>query len=153
MVLFDGALFVLAFRIGVRHVREVQCLQGSQGGVEESECNTPGTQHPGQGTLHGLELRRRNKSSSRVNKGKGRTLMVKKIVGAEPASMVEIMLCDSILYYFVYVRSLYAFSFLLPPSSQWTLTGVQAHLNKCGQRTGMGHAEGASLPSPSLLAG
>jgi hypothetical protein len=110
MVLFDGALFVRALRIGIRHAKEVQCLQRSEGGIEEGERNIRETENLSQGASHGLKLRGRHRCLSRVNKG--RAPMVRKMVGTEPASMVEIMLRDSILYYFVYVRSFYAVPFL-----------------------------------------
>lgn len=104
MVVFDGALFVLALRIGIRHVREVQCLQRRVGEMEEGEQNV---QEADQGTPQGMRLWGRNERPSGVNKGC--TSMVERMAGAEPASIVEIMLRDSILYYFVCVCSFFFF--------------------------------------------
>jgi hypothetical protein len=104
-LLFDFMLCVLAVRVAIRHIRELQCLHVSLQIGESTQQNEKGAQQTGEGAEeNGVSW------SKRLGRGWGskgwiRASMMRMVVGATPASIVEVMLRDSILYYFAYVLS------------------------------------------------
>ncbi|KAF9461230.1 hypothetical protein BDZ94DRAFT_1299385 [Collybia nuda] len=84
IILFDFMLFVFAVRIGLRHVRETQCLHRRGGGLNQVAGGV-----------------RWGKQKDRSSGGKERMGPPAFITKTERVSMVEVMLRDSILYYLV----------------------------------------------------